>query len=95
MDQLPQLISKTVNAFSTNIDETNTSNSDKELAIDHYPDDVRSTTFAHPEKITITDGNTGNVISEISLNSTEKVTLHNIGDKQILHPHSQISLRRK
>ena len=78
MDQLPQLISKTVNAFSTNIDETNRPNSDKELTSDHYPDDVRSATFAHPEKITITDGNTGDIISKISLNSTDRVTLHNI-----------------
>ena len=81
MDQLPQLISKKVNAFSTNIDETNTSNSNEELTSHHYPDDVRSATLSHLEKTTITDGNTSNIISEISLHSTDRVTLHNIGDK--------------
>ena len=78
--QLPQLISKTVKAFSTNIDETNTSNSDEELTSNHRTNinNVRSATFSHPEKITITDGNTGNIFSEISLHSTDMVTLHKI-----------------
>ena len=46
---------------------------------------VQSATFSHPEKITITDGNTGNVISEISLYTMDMVTLHNIRDKTA-HP---------
>ena len=43
-------------------------------------------------KITITDGNTSNVIiSEISLYTTDMVTLHNIGDKIALPPPFQNS----
>ena len=86
--QLPQLISKTVKEFSTNIDETNTSNSDEELTSNHRTNvnNVRSATFSHPAKITIMDGNTGNIISEVSLHSTNTVTLHNIGDKTASPP---------
>ena len=77
-------------AFSTsiNINETNTTKSDKESTSNHHTNtnNVRSATFSHPEKITITDGNTGNIISKISHHTTDTVTLHNIGDKTALPP---------
>ena len=78
-------LNKKVEASSTNIDEMNTTKNDEEWNTSTHnsqdTNNVRSTTFSHPEKITITDGNTGHVISEISLYNKDTVTLHNIGDK--------------
>ena len=82
---------KIVEAFSTNIDNMNNTKNDEEWDTSTYSpqetnevrfgNNVRSATFSHPEKITIIDGNTGHIISEISLHTTDTVTLHNIGDK--------------
>ena len=72
-------------AFPTNIDEMDITKTDGEWnsSTNNNQDinNVRSATFSHPEKITITDGHTGHVISEISLHTTDTVTLHNIRDK--------------
>ena len=82
--------------ISTNIDNMNNTKNDEEWDISTYSpretnevrfaNDVRSATFSHQEKITITDGNPGHVISEISLHITNMVTLHNIGDKAAYSP---------
>ena len=81
---------KKLEAFSTNIDTMNTTNDDEEWDISTYSsreiNKVRSATFSHPDKITITDGNTGHFISEISLHTTDNVTLHNIGNKTTYSP---------
>ena len=39
---------------------------------------ARLARFSHPDKITIIDGITSDVISEINLQNTDNVTLHNI-----------------
>ena len=66
----------------------NTTKNDEEWTTSKYSNqntnDVQSATFSHPEKIAITDRNTGDVISEIRLHTTDTVTLHNIGDKTAL-----------
>ena len=81
---------KKLEAFSTNVDTMNTTNSDEEWDMSKYnsreTNKVRSTTFSHSDKITITDGNTGHVISEISLHTTDNVPIYNIGSKTPCSP---------
>ena len=83
-------LAKKLEAFSTNIDTMNTTNDNEEWDTSTYSsretNKVRSATFFHPEKITITDGNTSHVISEISLHTTDNLTLHNIGNKTTYSP---------
>ena len=75
--QLPQLMDRKLLFRKGKIDE------DMDSSTNNNPgtNDARSATFSHPEKITIRDGHTGHVISKISLNTKDTVTLHNIRDK--------------
>ena len=75
--QLPQLMDRKLLFSKDKIDKDLGSSTNSNTGIDN----ARSATFSHPEKITIRDGHTGNVISEISLHDKDTVTLHNIGDK--------------
>ena len=43
---------------------------------------VCTATFSYPDKITTMDEITGHIISEINLQNTDKVTLHNIENQQ-------------
>ena len=89
---------KKLEAFSTNVDTLNTTNGDEGWDTSTYSsretNKVRSTTFFHPDKITIIDGNTGHVISVISLHTTDNVTLHNIGSKTPYSPPSWTSIKK-
>ena len=89
-------LNKKMEAFSSNVDNMNNTKNDEEWNTPRYSNqdtnevrtanDVGSTTFSNPEKIIITDENTGQVISEISLHTTDTVALHNIGDNTAYSP---------